>query len=63
MATSAIVKEFYVRDAAAFKRLKRELDRVSSTSNTSKPAADSDVLKRSREKLATFIFKSDISDD
>lgn len=63
MATSAIVKEFYVRDAAAFERLKRELDRVSSTSNTSKPAADSDVLKRSREKLATFIFKSDISDD
>ena len=53
------MKEFYVRDAAAFERLKRELDRVSSTSNTSKPAADSDVLKRSREKLATFMFKSD----
>lgn len=57
MATSSILKEFYVRDAAAFERLKRELDRGSSTSNTSKPAADSDVLKRSREKLAKFVFK------
>lgn len=63
MATESILKEFYVRDAAAFERLKRELDRVSSTSNTSKPAANSDVLKRSREKLATFEFKSDVSDD
>lgn len=53
MATSSIVKEFYVRDAAAFERLKQELDR---SSGTSKPAADSDVLKRSREKLATFMF-------
>lgn len=57
MATSSIVKEFYVRDAAAFERLKRELDRVSSTGNTSKPAANPDVLKRSREKLAKFVFK------
>lgn len=56
MSTESILKEFYVRDAAAFERLKQELDRVSSTSNTSKPAADSDVLKRSREKLATFMF-------
>lgn len=54
MSTESILKEFYVRDAAAFERLKRELDRVSSTS---KPAANSDVLKRSREKLATFVFK------
>ena len=54
MATSSIVKEFYVRDAAAFERLKQELDRHSSPS---KPAADSDVLKRSREKLAKFVFK------
>ncbi len=57
------MKEFYVRDAAAFERLRQELDRNSGTSNTSKPAADSDVLKRSREKLATFEFKSDVSDD
>lgn len=57
MATSSILKEFYVRDAAAFERLRQELDRVSSTSNTSKPAADSDVLKRGREKLAKFVFK------
>lgn len=56
MATSSILKEFYVRDAAAFERLRQELDR---SSGTSKPAADSDVLKRSREKLATFMFKSD----
>ena len=63
MATSSIVKEFYVRDAVAFERLRRELDRVLCTSNTSKSAADSDVLKRSREKLATFMFKSDVSDD
>ena len=57
MATSSIVKEFYVRDAAAFERLRQELDRSSGTSNTSKPAANSDVLKRSREKLAKFVFK------
>ena len=63
MSTESILKEFYVRDAAAFERLRQELDRVSSTSNTSKPAANSDVLKRSREKLATFMFKSDVSDD
>ena len=63
MATSSILKEFYVRDAAAFERLRQELDRHSSSSNTSKPAADSDVLKRGREKLATFMFKSDVSDD
>ena len=60
MATSSIVKEFYVRDAAAFERLRQELDR---SSGTSKPAADFDVLKRGREKLATFAFKSDVSDD
>lgn len=54
MATSSILKEFYVRDTAAFERLKQELDR---SSVTSKPAADSDVLKRSREKLAKFVFK------
>ena len=60
MATSSIVKEFYVRDAAAFERLRQELDR---SSGTSKPAADSDVLKRGREKLATFEFKSAVSDD
>ena len=57
------MKEFYVRDAAAFERLRQELDRSSGTSNTSKPAADSDVLKRGREKLATFEFKSDVSDN
>lgn len=60
MAISSIVKEFYVRDAAAFERLRQELDR---SSGTSKPAADFDVLKRGREKLATFEFKSDVSDD
>lgn len=57
MATSSILKEFYVRDADAFERLRQELDRSSSTRNISKPAADSDVLKRGREKLAKFVFK------
>lgn len=57
MSTESILKEFYVRDAAAFERLRQELDRGSSTSNTSKPAANSDVLKRGREKLAKFVFK------
>ena len=59
MSTESILKDFYVRDAAAFERLRQELDRSSGTSNTSKPAANPDVLKRSREKLATFEFKSD----
>ena len=54
MSTASILKEFYVRDIVAFERLKQELDR---SSGTSKPAANSDVLKRSREKLAKFVFK------
>lgn len=54
MATSSILKEFYVRDAAAFERLRQELNR---SSGTGKPAVNSDVLKRGREKLAKFVFK------
>lgn len=53
LATSSITKEFYVKDPAAFERLKKELE--------SKPerrqVVESPSLKKGREKLATFVFR------
>ena len=54
MATSSITKEFYVRDQGAFKRLKKELNE---TTALRKVAKESPSLKKSREKLATFVFR------
>ena len=54
MATSSITKEFYVRDQAAFEHLKKELNE---TVAPHKVAMESPSLKKSREKLATFVFR------
>lgn len=54
MATSSITKEFYVKDQAAFERLKKELDE---TTAPRKVVIESPSLKKGREKLATFVFR------
>lgn len=54
MATSSITKDFYVKDPAAFERLKKELDEVSVPR---KKASESPSLNRGREKLAVFVFR------
>lgn len=54
MATSSITKEFYVKDQAAFERLKKELDE---TAAPRKVAIESPALKKGKEKLATFVFR------
>lgn len=52
MATSSITKNFYVKDQEAFERLKVDLE----TQLERKKSADLMPLKRSRSKLATFVF-------
>lgn len=54
MATSSITKEFVVKDQAAYERLKKELDGKAAPS---RKVVESSSLKRSREKLATFVFR------
>lgn len=53
MATSSITKEFYVKDQAAFERLKMEL---AVKSAPHEKAADALSLKKGKEKLASFVF-------
>lgn len=53
MATSSITKEFYVKDQAAFERLKMEL---ATKSAPREKAVDALSLKRGKEKLASFVF-------
>ncbi len=54
MATSSITKEFYVKDQAAFERLKRELD---TKPTPREKVVESPSLKKGKEKLATFVFR------
>ena len=51
MATSSITKDFRVKDVEAFERLKKDIDRGSVRSQV----VESPSLKKSREKLATFL--------
>lgn len=53
MATSSITKDFYVKDQEAFERLKIDLE----TQLELDRAAGLQPLKRSRNKLATFVFR------
>lgn len=53
MATSSITKDFRVKDVEAFERLKKDIDRGSVRSQV----VESPSLKKSREKLATFVFR------
>lgn len=53
MATSSIIKEFYVKDEKAFEKLKKELQ----STPEQKVASQSSSLKKGREKLAAFVFR------
>lgn len=53
MATSSITKDFYVKDQMAFERLKQELEKKPDRHQV----IESPSLQRSREKLATFVFR------
>ena len=53
MATSSIIKEFYVQDMETFERLKKELENAP----VRKRVVESPSLKKGREKLATFVFR------
>lgn len=53
MATSSIKKDFYVKDQKAFEQLKEELKSVPER----KQVVESPSLKKSREKLTTFVFR------
>lgn len=54
MATTSITKEYIVKDPEAYERLKQELDKKVPAY---KMAAESTSLKKSKEKLATFVFR------
>lgn len=54
MATSSITKEFYVKDQAAFERLKKEL---AAKSAPREKVVGSPSLDKGKEKLATFVFR------
>lgn len=54
MPTSSITKEFFVKDQIAFERLKKELDAVVTPREK---VVESPLLKKGREKLATFVFR------
>lgn len=51
MATSSITKDYYVRDYAAFERLKADLDAASPPTTV---VTESPSLEKGREKLASF---------
>lgn len=53
MATSSIMKDFYVKDYRAFEKLKKELENAPER----KQAAPSPSLEKSKEKLAAFVFR------
>ena len=53
MATSSITKDFRVKDVEAFERLKKDIE----SSPVRNQVVESPSLKKSREKLATFVFR------
>ena len=53
MATSSITKDFYVKDQAAFEKLREELSKVTPREQ----ASVSPSLQKGKEKLATFVFR------
>lgn len=53
MATSSITKDFYVKDRAAFERLKKDIERKPIRTKVT----DSPSLQKGKEKLATFVFR------
>ena len=53
MATSSIMKTFYVQDEERFEKLKQELE----SKPTYEKAVESPSLEKGREKLAAFVFR------
>ena len=53
MATSSIMKDFYVKDSLAFKKLKADINQMPPR----KHVVESPSLKKGKEKLATFVFR------
>ena len=54
MATSSILKEFYVKDYTAYKKLQKELAYVQ---DLQKRAMKPSSLENGRKKLANFVFR------
>lgn len=54
MVATSITKEFFVKDQEVFERMKRDLDKKAPVR---KIVAESASLKKSKEKLATFVFR------
>lgn len=54
MATTSITKEFFVKDQKAFERMRRDLDKEVPVRRM---VAESTSLKKSKEKLVTFVFR------
>lgn len=54
MATSSITKDFYVKDEAAYNKLKRDIEKNSSVRTK---IVKSPALEKGRKKLATFVFR------
>lgn len=54
MATISITKEFFIKDQKAFEHMKRDLDKEVPVH---KMVAESASLKKSKEKLATIVFR------
>lgn len=53
MATSSILKDFYIRNNSGYERLKVELNNKTEIELSSEPLS----LKKSKDKLVTFIFR------
>ena len=58
MATSSIIKEFYVKDNVAFEQLKKDLD--SEYLINRKQITVPNCLCKGKEELNEFVFKVDI---
>lgn len=59
MATSSILKDFYVRDISAFEDLKKQIEKVDNTTINKERVKMSEpyTLREGREKLSTFKFR------
>lgn len=54
MATSSITKDFHVKDEAAYRKLKKDIENHSAVRVK---AVKSPALEEGRKKLATFVFR------
>lgn len=54
MATSSITKDFYVKNEAAYNKLKKDIEKKSTVRVK---VVKSPALEEGRRKLATFVFR------